>query len=417
MKNCLIFITAGFPYGSTEPFIESELPFCADFFDKIIFFSLDAVGTSVRQLPQNAESFSVSPKNKRLSRLCDVLHAAFRAPRFSDEFPKDKKSAALSIKRRLFLKYFETRSERHFKEIVKVMENMDFSGYDNIVIYSYWFFVTAMTGILLKEYLGKSYDNVRLVSRGHRYDIYSFANSLDYLPGRNRLFSGIDMLYVCSEHGKNYLSANYPRWSHKIRRSYLGTLDHGPGAVADDGIFRIVSCSRVVPVKRLDRIAESLALLKDSGIRLSWTHIGTGPDLRTLKRKTDKLLRFMEVNFIGALSNKSVLELYSHRPFDVFINVSGNEGLPVSIMEAASFGIPSIATDVCGTGEIVLNGKTGVLIPADFQNNLLAAAIKDFALISRGEYIALRHNARKNWEENFRAKDNYSQFAQEISGG
>ena len=112
-----------------------------------------------------------------------------------------------------------------------------------------------------------------------------------------------------------------------------------------------------------------------------------------------------------------MLELYSHRPFDVFINVSGNEGLPVSIMEAASFGIPSIATDVCGTGEIVLNGKTGVLIPADFQNNLLAAAIKDFALISRGEYIALRHNARKNWEENFRAKDNYSRFAQEISGG
>ena len=48
--------------------------------------------------------------------------------------------------------------------------------------------------------------------------------------------------------------------------------------------------------------------------------------------------------------------------FDLFVNMSLSEGIPVSIMEAISFGIPIIATNVGGNAEIV-NDETGVLIP------------------------------------------------------
>ena len=45
----------------------------------------------------------------------------------------------------------------------------------------------------------------------------------------------------------------------------------------------------------------------------------------------------------------------------MFINLSSSEGIPVSIMEAQSFGIPVIATNVGGSGEIVVS-ETGVLV-------------------------------------------------------
>jgi len=50
------------------------------------------------------------------------------------------------------------------------------------------------------------------------------------------------------------------------------------------------------------------------------------------------------------LPHNDVLNYYASNPVDVFINTSSSEGLPVSIMEAMSFGIPVIATNVGGTG-------------------------------------------------------------------
>lgn len=417
MKKCLIFITAGFPYGTVEPFIESELPYHTDFFDKVYVFALDAGGNATRQLPPGVECFNVSPPDKRFSRLNDILRAATFRSRIADENTSDRDETSGSLTKKLFRRYFEARSIRHIGEILRVSENIDFSAFDKIVIFSYWFFVTAMTGALLQQHLKKSCDNTLLVSRGHGYDVYSYANTLNYLPDRNFLFSAVYRLYVCSEHGKNYLSGNYPAWREKIAVSYLGTPDRGLGPVPDDGVFRIVTCSRVVPLKRLERLVDTLLLLKISGLKLSWTHIGGGAGLTKLEKRAEKLKDFMSVSFEGERSNKSVLELYQSRPFSLFINVSSSEGLPVSIMEAASFGIPAVATDVGGTREIVCDGLTGTLIPADFSYASLADEIRRFAFMPIMEYIDYRLNTRKHWEEKFSADNNYKKFSAEISGG
>jgi glycosyltransferase involved in cell wall biosynthesis len=66
--------------------------------------------------------------------------------------------------------------------------------------------------------------------------------------------------------------------------------------------------------------------------------------------------------------------------FDVFVlsSVRRSEGLPTVLLEAMACGIPIIATDVGGVREIVTDGKTGLVVPAE-DAAALAAAMVDLA--------------------------------------
>ena len=99
---------------------------------------------------------------------------------------------------------------------------------------------------------------------------------------------------------------------------------------------------------------------------------------------------------------------------DLLVNVSTTEGLPVSMMEAMSFSIPVLATDVGGVGEIVKDGYNGFLIDESFTDEALAQKLKEIILSSRDERAAMRKNARLFWEENFDAEKNFTAFAKEI---
>ena len=80
----------------------------------------------------------------------------------------------------------------------------------------------------------------------------------------------------------------------------------------------------------------------------------------------------LKIKLAGKISNSQLLEIYKNIPFDIFINVSENEGVPVSIMEAMSFGMIIIATAVGGTSEIVHNGKNGYLLPQNCSKEQIA---------------------------------------------
>ena len=99
---------------------------------------------------------------------------------------------------------------------------------------------------------------------------------------------------------------------------------------------------------------------------------------------------------------------------DLFLNVSESEGIPVSIMEAISAGIPVIATDVGGTSEIV-NDSFGTLIPKYFLINDLAKIIFQFNRKREEQKKQMKTNAKKFWSENFDAMKNYQMFAEFLS--
>jgi len=62
--------------------------------------------------------------------------------------------------------------------------------------------------------------------------------------------------------------------------------------------------------------------------------------------------------------------------FDLFALSSLHEGLPTVVIEAMASGVPVVATDVGGTGEIVTDGDDGILVPAG-DPDALAGAISE----------------------------------------
>lgn len=115
---------------------------------------------------------------------------------------------------------------------------------------------------------------------------------------------------------------------------------------------------RLAKVKRIEvLIALTKSLLKE-GFRLKTLLVGDGPD----RRLYEKLARPIRSNviFIGKVPNTEVAKYYSMA--DVFVLPSLSEGLPQVLLEASATGKPCVATNVNGTSDIIVHGKTGYLV-------------------------------------------------------
>ena len=80
-------------------------------------------------------------------------------------------------------------------------------------------------------------------------------------------------------------------------------------------------------------------------------------------------------------------------------------------MEALSFGIPVIATNVGGTSEIIDN-QVGELLKTDISAGQIAKTIQQLA---NRDLAKLRKNARNRWNDVCNAKENYSRFVEFLS--
>ncbi|WP_249029413.1 glycosyltransferase [Tannockella kyphosi] len=400
----LVFITKFYPFGLGETFIENEIKIMSNYYDKILIISCDVQDCDkiIRPLPKNVEAIKLSGMSR-----FDKAKSVIKGSKYiisSDESIMYEMQDCRNILQKIFVGYFEQKNQHLSAQIIDSKLLRDFCDND-FILYSYWFFSTAKLGVEINN----KYNSLFFFSRAHRYDLYEERSLIKRLPFRNLLLEECDNVLPCSENGTSYLKKKYPNFSNKIMTSLLGTLDYGIAPYSADGKFRIVSCSRVESVKRLDKLVLALELLQNEYTNIEWVHIGDGTKYNKVYNLAKKRLKNIKVSFFGALSNSDVLEFYKNNPIDLFVNVSSSEGLPVSIMEAISFGIPALATDVGGTSEIVIDNVTGKLMRDDFKNEDLFDGIKYFILSENKETkIQLRESCRNYWKENFQAEKNYN---------
>ena len=202
------------------------------------------------------------------------------------------------------------------------------------------------------------------------------------------------MLFRSSENGERYLQKLYgPEVGGKTYIARLGTVRTAAvskSKVREDEIV-LVSCSNLAEVKRVHLLIRAL---RKSNKPIHWYHFGDGELRADLEEQAKALPDHITCTFMGFQANEDIQRFYAEHHIDAFLNVSRSEGVPVSVMEAQSYGIPIIATDVGGTSEIVHDRENGVLLAVDFTDQDLLDAIDD-VLSHESEYS---ENAIRTWE-------------------
>ncbi|MBM3296059.1 MAG: glycosyltransferase family 4 protein [Candidatus Aminicenantes bacterium] len=119
-----------------------------------------------------------------------------------------------------------------------------------------------------------------------------------------------------------------------------------PGPEKTEDYFLIVSA--LVPYKRIDR---AVALFNRTGRELRV--VGSGPDLKRLKKEARPNIRFL-----GSLAPEDLLRTY--RRARAFLQ-PWEEDFGIAVLEAQACGVPVAAYGRGGAAETVLHGRTGIL--------------------------------------------------------
>ena len=159
----------------------------------------------------------------------------------------------------------------------------------------------------------------------------------------------------------------------------------------------LVCVARHVRVKNLPLLLRACARLLDWGVDFRCVLVGDGPCRGELEELRSGLGLGTVVQFAGAVEQSEVLRWWQEATIGVL--TSDNEGLPVSLMEAAACGVPVVATAVGGVPELVADGITGLLAPAG-DAEALANALR--RLLGSSDLRArMSAAARRRAEEQF----------------
>jgi glycosyltransferase involved in cell wall biosynthesis len=319
----------------------------------------------------------------------------------------------MSLKKKMLTIYFRGGAFLAYLKAEKKIKKKNIS-LDDCLIYSYWLNEQSTVAWLLKKRFSSPKNHIVAISRAHRSDLYSEVNEYNFLPLQESSISNLDYIFPCSQDGASYLSIKYPLYKNKISAKFLGTIDHGLNNYVNDGTIRFVTCSNIIPVKRVLLFAEAFCILSKKYDNLEWTCIGDGIELETVRNLVKSANIENKVTFLGRLENSEVLNYYKSKSVSFFVNTSESEGLPVSIMEAMSFGVPCIATDVGGTSELVKN-ENGLLLNQNIDAASLSSSISRLIEYSEHRYLTLRNAARNIWVQHYSATNNYSNFYDKIN--
>lgn len=378
-NKILYFLVEDFSNATRESFFEKELPALSEKFSKIYIIPLYPDGTPLSYKSKNIEviDFDFFQSCNRLKLFISNFFTVFYVLSYEIIHTHDKKFYFRNFLSNLNMLLYKYSASKNFENIIKKDINSD------TVFYTYWFSQWTFAMSLMKF----KYPQLKLVSRIHGAD-YNEMQIKKVLPFRYFQHTKVDRLFPVSESAAEYVSNkfNYPK--NRIAVSRLGLFIEKPIASVDASRLNILSCSSVIPLKRVHLIVEILKNIKEP---CHWVHFGDGPLLEDLVKAAQKLPVNCTYEFKGYVSNNSFVSFISENPQSLMINVSESEGIPVSMMECIAVGLPIMGTNVGGVDEIIKE-QTGYLLDVDFQPLDVANLIENI------------HNEGKIYTQDFRQK-------------
>ena len=386
----LFVFTATFPFGKRESFLEDEITYLCNVFENVTIVPLSARGPQTRKVPNNCEVITPIIRSK-LQQYTRGLFCYKTISLYAKDFFVKKVFLSSKRLKQWLVSMVLTNNLLKSKSIKQLFNNVKKED----VCYFYWGKGSNPLSVIYRGYC-------HFVSRFHgEWDLWE-EKSGNYAPIRKQVTDALDFAVLISKKGERYLKQRYPGC--KTCVFPLGSRNGGLCKKSEDGIVRIVSCSAIYYLKRVDLIMESLQTANRQ--KIEWTHIGDGKDFEEIRRKAESnKCNHLTINLLGRLKHDDVIKYYQTHPVDVFINLSTNEGVPVAIMEAISFNIPIIATNVGSTSEIV-SDETGILVSSNPSPSEVAEAL--YSLLNSTFY------PRVFWEKHYNAEINYLEFANKL---
>ena len=483
MNNLLLFSDT-FPYGMAEPFLQQELPYLASRFSKVeivpLYLPEAAAGASAGATagsagaPAGSAAATAAAPHRPLPdnvSLCKPLlrcnHKSVKgllryglfggrsscggssggSCSSSSSSGSSSSSSGGAMRGGLVRECFRKGAWRSLSKLRvllsywlimraslanrEVMEHIIARADQGYLFYFYWGDKSVLILPFLKSFMAAQGRRVPLaVMRLHGSDAIEEAKGI--LPFREQVYGAVDYAVPVSGMIESYIKCRYAVQPRNICTFRLGSPEGGRTLSWERGPageLHIVSCSNVVPLKRVEYIADAVALLaerlhNEGGIgdvkSLCWTHIGDGPQRVALEQHIKSRVaaagfpaNLCRVEFKGAMPHREVLEYYRKNHIDLFIHASRSEGGPVVIMEAASFAIPVISTKVGAVDEMI---PQEWIIPVEATPDILVDKVVEYLLLPDGKRLALKEQNRRVWEERWNAERNYAAFADFLAG-
>lgn len=227
-------------------------------------------------------------------------------------------------------------------------------------------------------HLGKSVgSHVVVHTHGAEFKQYYLEASLNRKKQILRLLKEADRVIVLGESWERILQEIEPETNTEILMNAVPIPVHQRN-VADKAVLSILFLAVLIERKGiLDLIEAAVGFLPEAEReekKVQFHIAGDGELMEQAKQLTESLGIAEKFVFHGWIGPEKKEELLKEA--DLFVLPSYNEGLPLSILEAMSFGIPVISTDVGSVDEAVVDGVNGYLIRPGDRDALTESLVK-----------------------------------------
>ena len=205
-------------------------------------------------------------------------------------------------------------------------------------------------------------------------------------------FCSKDKLQVIGNGSSNGINTEYFDIS-KLNKNELQKLRNDLSI--SDEVFVFVFVGRIVSDKGINELLSAFNKLTFSNVKLLL--VGQKePELDPLTNASEQLI----------IKNKNIIEVGYQSDIRNYLAISSalvfpsyREGFPNVVLQAGSFGLPSIVSDINGCNEIIINGYNGIIVPVKNKNILYESMIK--LIEDKVLYATLTSNSRQRIVENY----------------
>ena len=204
-----------------------------------------------------------------------------------------------------------------------------------------------------------------------------------------RILKHFTNLFIAVSHGEKGLAVSHLGIADSsIKVIYNGVVDYY--ATLDTSCGKeVISFSRFTFQKNM---MASLEIARKMNCKFVW--VGDGDELSDIKLITQE----EKISNIDLVGFKSTPQVYFKKG-SIYLSTARHEGLPLALLEAASCGIPIVATNVVGNNEVVKDGVNGFL----FNEGDIHTAIDKIEILLNNDrlYEEFSKNARADYLDRF----------------